>query len=130
MTEEAVIMPRIRYNNRYRPLAQQLRREMTEEENRLWYGFLRELPVQVRRQKQFGDYIVDFYCSSAKLVIELDGDQHYKGEMPEKDRKRDAWLESHGLRVVRIDNLEIKKNFDGVCAYLWEVMGCGNKQKK
>ena len=123
-------MPQTRYNHKYRPLAQKLRKEMTEEEKHLWYDFLRELPVQVRRQKQFGDYIVDFYCSSAKLVIELDGAQHYEGAMPEKDRKRDAWLESLGLRVVRIDNLEIKRNFDGVCAYLWELMGCEGKKNK
>ena len=76
-------MPQTRYNNKYKPLAQKLRREMTEEEKHLWYDFLRELPVQVRRQKQFGDYIVDFYCSSAKSVRELDGAQHYEGEMSE-----------------------------------------------
>ena len=113
----------IPYNGKYKPLAQKLRRDMTDEERHLWYDFLRGLPVRVRRQKQLGKYIVDFYCSSAKLVIELDGAQHYEGDAPEKDRIRDAYLEGLGLRVVRIDNLEIKHNFDGVCKYLWEIMG-------
>ena len=113
----------IRYNSAYKPFAQKLRKDMTDEERHLWYDFLRDLPVQVRRQKQFGEYIVDIYCSSAKLVIELDGSQHYVGDAPEKDRERDAYLKSLGLRVVRIDNLEIKRDFEGVCSYLWGLLG-------
>ena len=66
---------------------------------------------------------MDFYCSSAKLVIELDGAQHYEEEAMKKDRERDAYLQSLGLRVIRIDNLEIKRNFDGVCKDLWRLMG-------
>ena len=116
----------IQYNRQYKPFAQKLRRDMTKEEKHLWYDFLRKVPVQVRRQKQFGDYIVDFYCSSAKLVIELDGFQHGQGQAPEKDKIRDAYLKSLGLQVIRIDNREINQNFDCVCIMLWEMLGCGD----
>ena len=117
-------MKAIRYDPAYKPFAQRLRREMTAEERHLWYDFLRGLPVQVRRQKQFGNYIVDFYCARAKLVIELDGSQHFEGKGQQRDRERDAYLESLGLRVVRIDNGELKRNFRGVCEYLCSLMGC------
>ena len=114
------------YNPQFKPFAQRLRRDMTKEEKHLWYDFLRKVPVQVRRQKQFGDYIVDFYCSSARLVIELDGFQHGQGRAPERDRARDAYLESLGLQIIRIDNQEIIRNFDCVCIMLWDLLGCGD----
>ena len=113
----------IHYNRQYKPFAQKLRRDMTRQEKHLWYDFLQKLPIQIRRQKQFGDYIVDFYCSSLKMVIELDGSQHYQEEGPEKDQLRDEYLKSLGLNVVRIQNVEIDENFDGVCKYLWMLMG-------
>ena len=74
---------------------------MTKEERHLWYDFLKELPVNFNRQKVIGNYIVDFYCAKAKIVIELDGSQHYFDEGREKDLKRDRFLSSLGLTVLR-----------------------------
>ena len=88
---------------------------MTKEERHLWYDFLKGLPVTVRRQKVFGPYIVDFYCAEAKLVIELDGSQHYQPQGQAKDRMRDRYLQSLGLTVLRYSNLEIWNEFEGVC---------------
>ncbi len=95
--------------------AQKLRREMTEEERRLWYDFLKQLPVTVNRQKVIGRYIVDFYCASAGLVIELDGSQHYEDEGSASDRERDAALSQLGITVVRYSNNDVRHNFAGVC---------------
>ncbi len=88
---------------------------MTKEERHLWYDFLKSLPVTINRQKVIGNYIVDFYCASSKLVIELDGSQHFMDEGLEYDRRRDAYLKSLGLTVVRYANSDINENFDGVC---------------
>ena len=95
--------------------AQTLRRNMTKEERRLWYGFLKSLPVTVNRQKTIGPYIVDFYCFSAKLVIELDGSQHFEESGLAADRERDSYLSSLGLRVLRYSNRDVNQNFSGVC---------------
>ena len=105
-------------NSRLRKNAQKLRREMTKEERRLWYDFLKRLPLTVNRQKVIGPYIVDFYCASAKLVIELDGSQHYEEEGAASDRERDLALRQLGITVVRYSNDDINRNFDGVCADL------------
>ena len=95
--------------------AQKLRREMTKEERRLWYDFLKPLSVPIHRQKVFGPYIVDFYCASAKLVIELDGSQHYEDSHQARDRERDKYLQGMGVQILRFSNLDVNKNFDGVC---------------
>ena len=95
--------------------ARTLRKEMTKEERHLWYDFLREHPLKFYRQKPIGDYIVDFYCLSARLVIELDGSQHYEAPGQEKDRKRTQALETLGLHVLRFSNLDVMQNFEGVC---------------
>ena len=105
-------------NPKLRKNAQKLRREMTKEERRLWYDFLKQLSVTVNRQKIIGNYIVDFYCASRKLVIELDGSQHYGDEGAASDRERDHALNSLGITVVRYSNDDINRNFDGVCADL------------
>ncbi len=102
-------------NPALRPYAQKLRREMTKEERRLWYGFLRELPQTFNRQKVLGHCIVDFYCAGAKLVIELDGSQHCTEANLAEDRQRDAYLAGLGLRVLRYSNLDVERNFAGVC---------------
>ena len=109
-------MNKIYYNGMLKEKAQELRREMTPQENRLWYDHLRRHIAQFRRQKQFGRYIVDFYCSSAKLVVELDGSQHYTQEGLIHDRSRTAYLESLGLRVIRFANCEVEDEFETVCA--------------
>ena len=103
-------------NNPYlTPYAKKLRKDMTKEERRLWYDFLKTLPVTVRRQKVLGPYIVDFYCASASLVIELDGSQHYEEAGKEADKARDDYLASLGLRVLRYSNLDINRDFSAVC---------------
>ncbi len=88
---------------------------MTPEEKQLWYNFLRNLPVTVRRQKIIGKYIVDFYISDAKLVIELDGAQHYTDEHFTADKTRDEYMTSMGLTVLRFPNSYIKYHFYDVC---------------
>ena len=105
-------------NPELRNNAQKLRREMTKEERRLWHDFLKQLPVTVNRQKVIGRYIVDFYCASAKLVIELDGSQHYGADGATSDRDRDRTLNQLGITVVRYSNDAINRDFDGVCADL------------
>ena len=104
-----------KHNQQMVPLAKQLRKEMTKEERHLWYDFLRTYPVRFLRQKVLGQYIVDFYCAKAGLIIELDGSQHYDDENMKKDAVRTAFLESYGLRVIRIPNNEVSRNFRGVC---------------
>ncbi len=92
-----------------------LRKNMTKEERQLWYDFLKGLSVTVNRQKVIGKYIVDFYIASEKLVIELDGSQHYEEKGLEEDIKRDAFLKSLGIKVLRYSNLDINQRFEGVC---------------
>ena len=91
---------------------------MTKEERRLWYDFLKDLPITVHRQKVIGNYIADFYCAKAKLVIELDGGGHYNDKQTLKDGIRTKELESLNLKVLRICNLDIDRNFYGVCEYI------------
>ena len=107
-----------KHNKQLVPLAKQLRREMTKEERHLWYDFLRSYPVRFSRQKVLGKYIADFYCAEAKLVIELDGSQHYEPNNAQKDEERTEFLKEYGLEVVRIPNNEIGQNFRGVCEYI------------
>ena len=100
------------------PVARALRKNMTREERHLWYDFLRNYPVRFSRQKVLGKYIADFYCAKAKLVVELDGSQHYEDGGRQKDAVRTAFLEEYGLSVVRIPNNEVNQNFFGVCEYI------------
>ena len=97
-----------------------LRKNQTKEEKHLWYDFLRQYTVRFNRQKVLGPYIVDFYCASAKLVIELDGSQHYSEEGSDDDKIRDRYLARLGLKVVRYSNLEIAREFDAVCVDISE----------
>ena len=91
---------------------------MTKEERHLWYDFLRTYPVRFSRQKVLGNYIADFYSAEARLVVELDGSQHYDEDNLEKDAERTAFLEGYGLTVIRIPNNEVSRNFRGVCEYI------------
>ena len=106
------------YNKENIPLAKTLRKNMTPWERKLWYDFLRDYPVRFQRQKAIGNYIADFYCAKARLVIELDGGGHYTAELARKDEMRTKDLESMNLTVVRICNLDIDRNFSGVCEYI------------
>ena len=107
-----------KHNKQLVPFAKQLRKEMTKEERHLWYDFLRTYSVRFSRQKVLGKYIADFYSAEAKLVIELDGSQHYENVNAEKDTERTAFLEDYGLTVIRIPNNEVTRNFRGVCEYI------------
>ena len=98
-----------------RKSAQMLRKNMTKEERHLWYDFLKTYPVQFKRQYSVGTYIVDFYCFQAMLVVELDGSQHYQQKAMEYDRSRTAFLQQHGLLVLRFSNLDVMTQFRAVC---------------
>jgi len=103
-------------NESLNPFSRKLRREMTKEERHLWYDFLKGLPVTVHRQKILGTFIADFYIASKKLVIELDGSQHYMDGGVPSDRDRDAWMQENGITVLRYSNLQIQREFDAVCS--------------
>ena len=91
---------------------------MTKEERHLWYDFLRVYPVRFLRQKVIDGYIVDFYCHKARLIIELDGSQHYERKGLLKDKIRTEKIEGRNLTVIRIPNNEVNNNFQGVCEYI------------
>ena len=95
--------------------ARRLRREMTPHERKLWYLFLRKYPVKIYKQRIVGRFIVDFYCASAKLVIELDGSQHCEAQGLAYDLERSAFLEALGLKVLRFTNRDVDRDFRGVC---------------
>ena len=107
-----------KYNSNLIPKAKQLRKEMTKEERHLWFDFLRSYEFRFTRQKVLGKYIADFYCARAKLVIELDGSQHYDPENLEKDETRTDFLNGYDIKVIRIPNNEINTNFRSVCEYI------------
>ena len=88
---------------------------MTKEEKRLWYDFLKDYPIKFHRQKVIGNYIADFYSAAAKIVIELDGSQHYEDLGVKKDKIRDRFMQENGFKVLRYSNFEINDNFEGVC---------------
>ena len=98
--------------------AKMLRKNMTKEERHLWYNFLKQYPVRFLRQKVIDCYIVDFYCHDARIIVELDGSQHYDPLEMEKDRSRTEKLEARDLKVIRIPNNEVMRNFQGVCEYI------------
>lgn len=104
------------YNSNLVNNSQKLRKNMTKEEKHLWYDFLKNLPITVNRQKVIGNYIVDFFCSSARLVIELDGSQHYTDSGQAKDIERDNFFKSLGIEVLRYSNLDINCKFESVCS--------------
>jgi very-short-patch-repair endonuclease len=105
----------LKYNKGLIPYAKALRKNMTPQERKLWYEFLSTYPVRFQRQKTIEHYIADFYCSSAKLVIEIDGGGHYSEEKQHYDEKRTKALKSVGLDVLRFTNIDVMKNFEGVC---------------
>jgi len=97
------------------PRAKELRKSMTEQEKKLWHLFLKNYPVRFLRQKVIGGFIVDFYCASAKLVIELDGSQHSEEYTVAYDNERTIVLKGFGLDVTRFTNKEINCHFESVC---------------
>ncbi len=122
MQNDFVENTKARYNYKLAPRAREMRREMTPAEKKLWFGFLRNAPVKFRRQRPAGWYILDFYCPEKKLVIEVDGAQHYTPEGREYDAIRTAYLESCGLKVVRFNNREVMTNLAGVTDKILKVL--------
>ena len=110
------------YNGKNIPLAKALRKNATPEEKHLWYDFLSSYKIRFQRQKAINNFIVDFYCHKAKLVIEIDGSQHYTEEGQKNDEFRTEILEEYDLKVIRFTNEQINKNFDGVCWYIDKVV--------
>ena len=113
---------RIRYDSKLKAVSQELRRNMTKQEKHLWYDFLRTYPAQFRRQKQFGPFIVDFYCAAANLVVEVDGAPHFTDQGKAYDQERTWYLESLGLIVIRFTNSNIEERFDEVCGEIDRVV--------
>lgn len=109
-------------NNNLLENARELRREMTPQERKLWYLFLHKFPVKFYKQRIIGPYIVDFYCASAKLVIEIDGSQHYEKAGQVYDIKRTEYLSKMGLRVVRYSNADINYRFNQVCDSIYHLL--------
>ena len=109
-------------NKNNTPLSQQLRKNQTKEEAKLWYQFLRKYHVQFRRQYKIGNYIVDFYCHKAKLAVELDGGGHYEPKQAEYDRQRSEYIIQQGVHVLRFSNLDVNHNFYSVCSCIDEAV--------
>lgn len=110
------------YNKKLTARAALLRKEATPQEKILWYRFLNKYPIRFKRQKPIDNFIVDFYCNSAGLVIELDGSQHFSEEGLLYDEERSRILENYGLFILRFTNTDVDKNFDGVCARVEETV--------
>ncbi len=109
-------------NRELLPYAKKLRRNMTPQERKLWNLFIRKYPVNIYRQRTIGNYIVDFYCYSAKLVIEVDGAHHNQAPQKAYDAKRTAFLESYGLLVLRFSNREVDTQFEAVCEKIHQTI--------
>ena len=114
--------PFVRYRSVLKGRARALRHDASPAERKLWYEFLRDLPVKFTRQKPLGTYIADFYCSSRQLVIELDGDTHYTGKAQQYDERRTEHLGLCGIRVIRFTNAEVMEHFEGVCARIMDFL--------
>jgi len=95
--------------------ANDLRRAMTRQEKHLWYDFLSKYPIKIYRQRVIDNFIADFYCHKARLVIEIDGAQHYSPDGRTYDEHRTEILQKYGLTVLRFTNFDIEKQFQGVC---------------
>lgn len=112
----------LEYNEDNIILAKNLRKNATPQENHLWYDFLRHYPVRFQRQKAIDNFIADFYCHAAKLVIEIDGNQHTAPSAIQKDKFRTYVLEGYDLMVIRFTNQQIHRSFTEVCAYVDEIV--------
>ncbi|MCQ2381122.1 MAG: endonuclease domain-containing protein [Acidaminococcaceae bacterium] len=110
------------YNSKLKQRTRQLRKEMTPWERHLWYDFLRNYSVKFYRQRTLGNFIVDFFCRQAMLVIELDGGGHYTPEQQQYDKERTAVLQGQGYQVIRFSNHDVDKNFYAVCTQIDEVV--------
>ena len=110
------------YNGKNTILAKNLRKNATKQENHLWYDFLRNYEIKFQRQRTIDDFIADFYCQKANLIIEIDGSQHYSIEGIQKDNFRTEKLKQYGLTVIRFTNEQIDYNFYEVCEFIDETV--------
>ena len=110
------------YNKRLKMHARKLKKNMTDVENLLWTKLRKKQlkGYQFYRQKIIGNYIVDFFCPRANVVIEVDGSQHYSEEGENRDKRRDNYLRGNGLKVLRFSDREVFENLDGVMESIWE----------
>ena len=108
----------LKYRKENIPLAKALRHNSTPQEKHLWYDYLSKYPIKFQRQKSIDNFIVDFYCHKAKLIIEIDGSQHYKPKNKEHDEFRTEILEGYDLTVIRFTNRQVDDNFCGVCKFI------------
>lgn len=112
----------LEYNKKNITLAKNLRKNATPQEDRLWYDFLSKYKIRFQRQKAIDNFIADFYCHKAKLIIEIDGSQHYTKKGKESDEFRTEILEGYDLKIIRFKNYQINANFHGVCRYIDAVV--------
>ena len=110
------------YNGDLKIISRDLRKRMTKQERHLWYDFLKSYEYQFYRQRIIDRFIADFYCPAAKLVVELDGGQHYTEKKMLDDEHRSLIINQYGIHVVRIPNNEIDNNFYNVCTYLDSII--------
>ena len=112
----------VKYNGNNIQLAKNLRKNATFEEKHLWYDFLAEYRPRFQRQKTIGNFIADFYCHKAKIIIELDGSQHFTNLGMQKDFFRTQFFEGYDIEVIRFSNKQIRDNFSGVCEYIDKII--------
>lgn len=117
------------YNRKNVPLAKQLRKDMTPWERKLWYCYLRTYTPRFQRQKAIGNYIADFYCVRARLIVELDGSQHYTPDQQQADARRTEFFAQNKLNVLRFTNLDIDRRFDGVCQTIDAAVQAAHKAR-
>ncbi len=110
------------YNTKLKRYSQELRRNMTDAERLLWSNLRRKQlkGIQIYRQRIIGNYIVDFYCPSAKLIIEIDGGQHYSNGGIKEDQTRDDYMRDQGFKVLRFSDREVFENPNGVIEKIHE----------
>ena len=110
------------YNGNLIKTAKSLRKNMTPQEKHLWYDFLRSYPVRFQRQKTIKSFIADFYCHKAKLIVEIDGSQHFSEQGMAYDNERTNILKEFDLEVIRFSNYDVNTNFEGVCVEIDRVV--------
>ena len=115
-------MEQLKKNNKLLNAAKDLRRNMTPQENHLWYDFLQHYPIKIYKQRIIDNFIVDFYCHGARLVIELDGSQHYTREGKAHDKSRTEVLEKYGIDVLRFSNKDVDEKFESVCDMIDKII--------
>lgn len=115
-------MSEIYRNFKLRDVSRILRKNMTKQEKHLWYDYLAKYPIRWYKQRIIDNFIVDFYCSRAKLIVELDGSQHYTEQGEAYDKERSEIIESYGIKVIRFSNGDVDTNFEGICAEIDRVV--------